>query len=302
MQTPYAPQVYVPGQEQQQKPYGRVYVPGKQQLQQHQYNQTPYGGHHQYSHQPQTVNAYQPSCVQPAREQQQQLPVVEAVAYNGQQTQGIQDGERGIVSTGFKMAAVAGAASVAYGMYNQYTQSHETGYPGQQQPPSAAHGQQPPSYGQTQQQYLPPSTTSGGHPPQQSGVLTIFLDRATNLANKDVFSKTDPYVRFEIEQDNWLRDYDHGHQISSKKQDDLNPVYGETFYFNLKTLKNMVLKIKIMDDDGFLSRDDRVASCKIKLNDLGLTQHPVDVEKVIDRNIFTKNGKIFLKLSYSGEP
>merc|ERR1712130_302544 len=106
------------------------------------------------------------------------------------------------------------------------------------------------------------------------------------MGNKDVFSKTDPYIKFEIEQDNWLRDYDYGRQISSKKQDDLNPIYGETFYFNLPTLKNMILKIKVMDDDGILSKDDKVASCKIKLSELGLTTHPKPVEKVIDRNFF----------------
>jgi len=296
------------------------------------------------AYQPQQVNASAPPYGQ-APYGQQQAPVVVAqaqpIAYGGQQQQQpplaepVPDGERGIVGTGMKMAAVAGVAMAGYGLYNQYQQSHGSSQPQQQQqaqpPPGAGYGgsgyggQQPyggsgyggqpayggsgyggqPAYGGSgyggQPAYGGSAPSGSGYHSPPPGVLTIFLDRAENLADKDVFSKTDPYVRFEIEQDNWLRDYDHGFQVSSKKKDDLNPVYGETFTFNLKTLKNMVLKVKIMDDDGVLSRDDKVGGCKIKLEPLGLTSYPQDIERVIDRNIFTKNGKIFLKLSYSGE-
>ena len=36
------------------------------------------------------------------------------------------------------------------------------------------------------------------------GVLTIYLDKATNLTNKDFMSCSDPYVEFSMEQDNWV--------------------------------------------------------------------------------------------------
>ena len=36
------------------------------------------------------------------------------------------------------------------------------------------------------------------------GMLTIFLDKAENLANTDIGTGSDPYVRFELEQDNWV--------------------------------------------------------------------------------------------------
>ena len=132
------------------------------------------------------------------------------------------------------------------------------------------------------------------------GLLTIYLDRLENLADTDFFGKTDPYVRLELEQDNWVRDVDYGYQVSSTKSNDLNPVYGETFYFNNvpSGLDNMVLTVKVMDSD-FGSRDDKVGKCKIKLEDLGLSSEPMDIERVVDRNLFTKNGKVHLKLSYS---
>jgi Ca2+-dependent lipid-binding protein len=130
------------------------------------------------------------------------------------------------------------------------------------------------------------------------GRLTIHLDRASNLADTDVLGMTDPYVRFELKQDNWGRDHDLGSQRSSIKKNEINPVYDETFIFNnVPTLDNMVLKVKIMDDDVG-SRDDKVGHCNIKLEELGLTSSPMVVERVVDRNMFRKNGRVHLRLSY----
>jgi len=52
-----------------------------------------------------------------------------------------------------------------------------------------------------------------------------------------------------------------------------------------------------MDDDPGL--DDKMGSCMIKLEDLGLTEQPTAVEKVIDNNLIRKDAKIFLQLSYT---
>lgn len=128
------------------------------------------------------------------------------------------------------------------------------------------------------------------------GVLTIYLDKVSNLTNKDLGTGSDPYVRFEMEQDNFVGDKDYGFQKSSTKHDDFNPTYGETFHFTIPTLNNMVLTCKIMDDD--VGRDDKLGKCKIKLENLGLSETPMEVEKVIDRNIISDSGKIYLKLSY----
>ncbi|KAG7342855.1 C2 domain containing protein [Nitzschia inconspicua] len=130
------------------------------------------------------------------------------------------------------------------------------------------------------------------------GRLTVHLDRVSNIADKDVLGKTDPYVRFELKQDNFGRDHDYGFQRSSVKKNDVNPVYDETFVFNnIPTLNNMVLKVKILDDD-IGSRDDKVGHCTIKLEDLGLSSSPMVVERVVDRNLISKNGRVHLKLSY----
>ena len=59
----------------------------------------------------------------------------------------------------------------------------------------------------------------------------------------------------------------------------------------------MVLTCVVKDEDTG-SKDDKLGKCKIKLEGMGLSEEPMDVEKVIDRNIITDHGKIFLKLSY----
>merc|ERR1719401_1587363 len=64
------------------------------------------------------------------------------------------------------------------------------------------------------------------------GILKVRLVKATNLADKDFIGKTDPYVRLELEQDNYLFDKDYGYQVSSTKSNDLNPVWNEDFQFN----------------------------------------------------------------------
>jgi hypothetical protein len=59
----------------------------------------------------------------------------------------------------------------------------------------------------------------------------------------------------------------------------------------------MVLTCKIKDDDTG-SFDDKLGWCKINLEKLGLTATPMAIDRVVDRNVVTANGKIFLKLSY----
>jgi len=96
------------------------------------------------------------------------------------------------------------------------------------------------------------------------GVLTIYLDKATNLKDKDAIGKSDPYIKFSLEQDNMILDKDYGSKKSTTKKGDLDPVYGETFTFDIPSLKNMELKIKVMDDD--IVSDDKMGKSKIKLD------------------------------------
>lgn len=133
------------------------------------------------------------------------------------------------------------------------------------------------------------------------GTLTVYLDKITNLSDGDWLGKTDPYVTFVLEQDNWVWDQTMGKCTSTKKSNDLNPIYGETFTFPVTSLNNLVLKVNVYDDDiGF---DDKVGACEIKVDDICKPgAEPVLVEKVVDEKVgkwFSKDSKIYLKLSYS---
>ena len=136
------------------------------------------------------------------------------------------------------------------------------------------------------------------------GVITVLLDKITHLRDADTIGKSDPYVKFELEQDNWVFDKGYGKQTSSKKKNDCNPEYGETFTFdNVPSTDNMVLHVKVMDDDFGL--DDSLGSCEINLEKLGLTAggEPVKISSVVDEKKgggwFSKKAKIYLEISYT---
>eukprot|EP00584_Thalassiosira_punctigera_P018847 CAMPEP_0172565760 /NCGR_PEP_ID=MMETSP1067-20121228/109415_1 /TAXON_ID=265564 ORGANISM="Thalassiosira punctigera, Strain Tpunct2005C2" /NCGR_SAMPLE_ID=MMETSP1067 /ASSEMBLY_ACC=CAM_ASM_000444 /LENGTH=58 /DNA_ID=CAMNT_0013356711 /DNA_START=49 /DNA_END=221 /DNA_ORIENTATION=- len=57
------------------------------------------------------------------------------------------------------------------------------------------------------------------------GVLTVFLEKATNLKDGDFIGKSDPYVKLRMERNNIVWDEE---QQSTTKDNDLNPVYEET--------------------------------------------------------------------------
>ena len=77
------------------------------------------------------------------------------------------------------------------------------------------------------------------------GVLTVLLKKITNLRDTDGVGKSDPYVKFELEKDKWMFDKTLGKFTSSKKKNECNPEYNETFTFdNVSSLENMLLHIK----------------------------------------------------------
>jgi Ca2+-dependent lipid-binding protein len=130
------------------------------------------------------------------------------------------------------------------------------------------------------------------------GILTIFLDKITNLRDADFEGNSDPYVKFELEQNNLiLADKDYGEKKSSIKKDDPNPVYEETFSFYLPTIKNMVLTCRVFDDDQFI--DGRLGKCRIDLDELALDSAPIEIRRKIDSKIFGKDATIHLTISYT---
>jgi C2 domain len=96
-----------------------------------------------------------------------------------------------------------------------------------------------------------------------------------------------------------LFDKDFGDKISSKKKNERDPVYDETFEWEIPStmgLNNLVLSCKVMDDD--LLFDDKIGSCKIKLEELDLESEFLGVDRVVDNNWFSKDARIWLKIAY----
>ena len=130
------------------------------------------------------------------------------------------------------------------------------------------------------------------------GKITVYLDKITNLKDDDWLGKSDPYVIFRLEKDNFGPfDKNYGKQRSTKKQDDLNPTYHETFIWdNVKSLRNLVLWVQVWDDDPIF--DDKLGKCKIDLNELGLSSTPTGTDRKIDNKIFRKDSRIFLQITW----
>jgi Ca2+-dependent lipid-binding protein len=77
------------------------------------------------------------------------------------------------------------------------------------------------------------------------GVLTVVLKRINHLQDDDTLGKSDPYVKFHLEHDNWLVDKNMGKHQSTKKKNQINPVYNETFKFeDISKLDNLKLYVK----------------------------------------------------------
>lgn len=127
-------------------------------------------------------------------------------------------------------------------------------------------------------------------------LLTVHLIRIIGLTDADHDDAADPYVKFELEQDNMFYDKDYGETSSSKKKNERSPVYNETFDFEIPTLENMELTVKVMDDD--YGKDDKLGKCKIKLEKLDLDPVPREIRRKVDDNLFSPDAYVFLKLSY----
>jgi Ca2+-dependent lipid-binding protein len=94
-----------------------------------------------------------------------------------------------------------------------------------------------------------------------------------------------------------FRDRDFGTQISSTKQGEINPVWDETFTFNVDTLNNMMLYLRVYDDD-IGSGDDKCGKCRVKLEHEDITSDPKRFERTIDFNLLSRNGTLTFEVSY----
>ena len=115
----------------------------------------------------------------------------------------------------------------------------------------------------------------------------------------DGFGKSDPYVKFHLEKDNFGPfDQDLGKRQSSQKNNTLNPEYGETFIFSgVPSLDKLVLHVTVMDND--IGRDDKIGRCTVKIYKLeGDLSNFVDVEQKIDNKLWRTDAMIYLKIKY----
>jgi Ca2+-dependent lipid-binding protein len=131
------------------------------------------------------------------------------------------------------------------------------------------------------------------------GVLTVYLDKIRNLNDNDGIGRSDSYIKFHLKKDNVLFDKGYGDQVSSKKPDDNNPEYGETFTFeDVPSLESMVLHVQVVDDD-FIEFDGIFPSCKIDLEKLNPSADGSSIETVIDDIVIRRDAIIFLTISYA---
>jgi Ca2+-dependent lipid-binding protein len=123
------------------------------------------------------------------------------------------------------------------------------------------------------------------------GVLTIVLDKVTNLRDRDGVGQSDPYVKFHLYQDKIGFNKNYGNKQSSIKGGTLDPVYNETFVFHDVSLNNLKLSVRIMDSDVGL--DDRIGLCDLDLEKEDLNGNLKNIEAVTG-----KKSIIYLKMKF----
>jgi len=133
------------------------------------------------------------------------------------------------------------------------------------------------------------------------GKLTVNLDKMRNLSDDDGMGRSDPYVKFELEEDNTFLDKSFGKKKSTVKKGDCNPDYDEVFIFDdVTSLDTLTLNVQVKDDD--IGKDDAIGECKIKLSELNLSSEPTEIERVVDPKMkggwFSRDAKVFLRLTW----
>mmetsp|Transcript_12060 Transcript_12060/g.18191 ORF Transcript_12060/g.18191 Transcript_12060/m.18191 type:complete len:91 (+) Transcript_12060:452-724(+) len=87
----------------------------------------------------------------------------------------------------------------------------------------------------------------------------------------------------------------HKNLTSSNRVMSLPPNY--QFHYNIPTLDNMELTVKVMDDD--VLKDDKMGKCKIKLEKLGLSDSPTPLREKVYNRVFGDDSYVFLTLTYT---
>ncbi|KAF9315505.1 hypothetical protein BG003_002963 [Podila horticola] len=122
---------------------------------------------------------------------------------------------------------------------------------------------------------------------QKKGQLYVKLNRATNLTNKDLIGKSDPFIEM------WLESH---YKQRSKDTKGLNPTFDETFCFYVRPGQNK-LYIRVVDKDTF--SNDKIGEATINLANVISTgrEGPQDY-KLPAWLGFSSNGNVNMQLQF----
>ncbi|KAG9287576.1 hypothetical protein G9A89_019637 [Geosiphon pyriformis] len=98
-----------------------------------------------------------------------------------------------------------------------------------------------------------------GGPKGGKGELRVCVVEARELTDKDIVGKSDPYVELWIDEKYKQR--------TTTKDNTLNPIWNETFHFNIPNHKKHILHIRVLDSDVATS-DDTIGTAKVDLQDV----------------------------------
>mmetsp|Transcript_5525 Transcript_5525/g.12055 ORF Transcript_5525/g.12055 Transcript_5525/m.12055 type:complete len:219 (+) Transcript_5525:73-729(+) len=130
--------------------------------------------------------------------------------------------------------------------------------------------------------------------PAGSKKLTVKVVKATDLRGEDRVGTSDVFVKLELYKDEYGPINTPLGEGKTSVIKSLAPVWNEDFLFLVPSTDDVVLKLKVLDED--LGFDDKMGECKIKLDDYRLSSTPTEVTKVIDGHRRGEDEKITVTL------
>lgn len=132
------------------------------------------------------------------------------------------------------------------------------------------------------------------------GVLTIYLDKCTNLTNKERWGTSDPYCTTTVKMvSKYIGQRDMGQKKSTIHYKNLNPKFDELYEFVINGLDDHQLYISVKDDQGMILKDQFLGKIEMNLWEVkGLQESDgsfVEIAKKLDDG---DEGMIYIKLSW----
>ncbi|XP_058804141.1 E3 ubiquitin-protein ligase NEDD4 isoform X2 [Phymastichus coffea] len=112
--------------------------------------------------------------------------------------------------------------------------------------------------------YNPTVGANGSDREEATSRLRLRVQAGHNLARKDIFGASDPYVRIELNNINGNETVDS--VLTKTKKKTLNPKWGEEFIFRVKPLEHKLV-LQVFDENR-LTRDDFLGMVELTLNSL----------------------------------